>query len=1608
MITKPKGGKGGSSTSSGGSSSKVTYIQGVATEAEHATRADKAKQAENAEQAGYASTAGTAERANYAAKAEAAETAEYADKAGSLSDDSDVWKKVLRKDLISADHWEEVMGMVRFLNDVEFAKGVTFKDAVKFLATITSTNINNSGTIKTKNLEVTGLAHFFELVIDKIKSAGGAALFTPADGFDVDIVEEIEGGYRLYWRCQDGNGNQRDNMWKTGDQALCMSFNKAKVGTSHDVANKYYWSLVTGVSEAATPIEKDGEYYNYIEISSSDCDGTVNPEKGDSIVMLGYRGEDDKARQSAIYLSAYTSLDKGLNAPAFAQYRGINDFDLASHRKSYWDATGSKVVGKFEMESGESLDDYIKDNTAVTEVYQIEVDGMFRVDKDGNFTGTNYYQDKKDTRAVGVTLYRMKGDVKEVVGDGSYYMVVEPSSGVYLSQSPQGHSSNLVYLKQSELAKAPSYITVKVYNLTTDETTHAPIPGRTLYASTTIPILRDGTAGKDGIDGINGVPGASGKGIVAAYKYSDDTPAKPAATKNETNLGGGWYNVVPTVAPQWNGWSLDKDTAPDGDRWWYKSPTTGHSERTSFKCVFNTTSDNQEVNFYLYSSSEKGWDYVYVSEVDATEVPSKPGVNSTGKVSNGTSGVYTTDSNGSVTYNPFLQITKTIAKKGTHTIFVCYAKDGSGSSGSDCGWFAMDGSISFTASTPDVLWQSNGVLDGDTITSWTDPFRVTGKDGKRGEDGNDGKGALEILISPETLVFDTEDNGIVLSSTSKTASIACYRDGAQETNVSYGFQDATNCKGNVSDNGKGIGTVTISSIDTQAIDSGTSVSVTSGYVVVLVWDKVTDIYHYIHVPFTVNVSKYTGKMLADNKKFQTQYTEISNKYNNLPLKTDAALKAYTSSIEQTAREISLKVSEKAVGRRNMLPGSALRKQDDGPEICLYSHTIQGIMMNGGIDGTNYLRCESYFDGSTQQYAGLFWRGGVSKNIKIQPNKKYFMSCWVKCDRTDVTIALEVIYKPSEIADTSERKERPSTKLNKRAVSKANTWELFTCEVDTTNAAYNYIEANFLVAHSISGVTATACFCRPMLEESDEYNGWTLSEEDYDYIGGNLLDNASTLNVSGNLCVSEGELKENAFEDGVNARYAKVSSGYKALAQWGLTNNPVGLQPNTDYIFSFWAKGTSLIAYAYRGNNDAEMVTEDCNGNFRSSTQNDDGNSFFTLTSQWKRYWVHWRTKSRSEKIPQMILLRTTTEAWIAKPKLEIGCTMTDWTEKRTDMVDKQALLATGIDIANQQITITANKTQFRDNNNNTMAMFEDGKLKASLVDAKNVVTNGLQANKIDAKNATITNLICQDVKIYGSTRNPFTLASKVEDTNMADNVVTRSESESSWVDNYALPWDESQSGRLIRLANGYWDSLGNASGYATADAPSGKFFYYDGKAKSRLYTQAGEIVELLGYGSPSQFYGWVVVNRSFTLKSLMGQQIPILMMGNVIVTISSNGSVTIEGERKCYNGGATKVTRTSVGVYQVYFPSDISTALRNITSNNSYLFQNVVLIQLTGILGTYDISKTGVRNAANPAKATLYNVTYEYFEVHVSDDETVNDGSFNYTVMLLQDMRVNS
>ena len=232
--------------------------------------------------------------------------------------------------------------------------------------------------ITTENLTVTKSAHFFQLVIDQIKAAGGAVLFTPANGFTVRKYDKIEGGWRLYFLANE-RGSAIRNMWQINDQAICQSFNNVKASVNYDISNKYYWSVVINTNNddnggnpvninVGTGENIDMQWCHYIDISDTVFDGNIDISVDDEIAMLGYRGEDDEARQNAIYISCYSSLDTEIKAPLICQYKGINDFNLAKHKYTWFSGgvttegiannrDANEIRGSIKMQDGKTIED---------------------------------------------------------------------------------------------------------------------------------------------------------------------------------------------------------------------------------------------------------------------------------------------------------------------------------------------------------------------------------------------------------------------------------------------------------------------------------------------------------------------------------------------------------------------------------------------------------------------------------------------------------------------------------------------------------------------------------------------------------------------------------------------------------------------------------------------------------------------------------------------------------------------------------------------------------------------------------------------------------------------------------------------------------------------------------------------------------------------------------------------------------------------------------------------------------------------------------------------------------------------------------------------------
>ena len=248
------------------------------------------------------------------------------------------------------------------------------------------------------------------------------------------------------------------------------------------------------------------------------------------------------------------------------------------------------------------------------------------------------------------------------------------------------------------------------------------------------------------------------------------------------------------------------------------------------------------------------------------------------------------------------------------------------------------------------------------------------------------------------------------------------------------------------------------------------------------------------------------------------------------------------------------------------------------------------------------------------------------------------------------------------------------------------------------------------------------------------------------------------------------------------------------------------------------------------------------------------------------------------------------------------------------------------------------------------------------------------AGNIKANGGTFT-----DILIQGSLRSPF-----VRETDSIviggkqsthDNVVPIA-SGGGWVTVGTLEWGVEQSGRRMCIANYRWGSE-ITTGSIEYSAPSGKYFYEDGTQKKAI-SLSRECVELMGYGTSTQFYGWIVLNRiNLMTTSKYGRKLNVLAQG-IVTGYSSGASISY----KSYDNASTlSVSRQETGKYRVNFPSNWGL-----------------------ITGSYIVMMTGY--GIGLLKVTLLEAGTSYFIAEVSDDSSANDGSFMFQIINLNDWLV--
>lgn len=417
-------------------------------------------------------------------------------------------------------------------------------------------------------------------------------------------------------------------------------------------------------------------------------------------------------------------------------------------------------------------------------------------------------------------------------------------------------------------------------------------------------------------------------------------------------------------------------------------------------------------------------------------------------------------------------------------------------------------------------------------------------------------------------------------------------------------------------------------------------------------------------------------------------------------------------IEQTAEGISLAVSRQTSGRENLLTGSALRR-DDSYMARLVGDTQ--IRCNG-YGGTNFLRLTDTYDGTARHYYGMQW--GNTTNTAYAPNVA------VKKGRHTVAVMARSAVKGKGILKVeaflhAERWDAVRLASDATAVRRwsgifaldaADTWEMKTLDVDVTEEG-RFMEVYVFLYCAEQGVTYTLDVCRPMLCEADFYV-WSQSVADYAYTGGNMLAGSRSLAAS-NLTV------KGAIAAGGYGSAASVTNAYSGAQTDTLTWSGIRLEANTDYTLSFMAKGNGTMAcYLHNGSAASVKYAENSQGLTVGAGW---GAVTVKPSTEWQRYWVHFRTADTTTLDFYCIIGRlTATDALvtIAEPKLEKGATATEWTDLAADLIEEGSvetrLLESGIDIRNRKITAHADTFEIRNNAGTlTASVNKDGVLETT-------------------------------------------------------------------------------------------------------------------------------------------------------------------------------------------------------------------------------------------------------------------------------------------------------
>lgn len=902
--------------------------------------------------------------------------------------------------------------------------------------------------------------------VRKVSYSGGTTLFSNAGSTIVKVAHVLDDagvtvGYKCYAAADDGT-TRTANWWHVGMMALCQTFN-VKAGETENLQNRYYWRLVVGTGQETL---EDGKLYDYVILSNkrafmgSEACVPVTSQRvigadgkalvfGDVMIQVTTTGE--KQSLAAVFEEQEgKTTDDGNNTIANRMFFGYEpsadggepeapqpyDVIVQAGDQIQWNRFGNLIKLTTSTEDGSD-----NGNAPAIAMYH----AMGAPYKTGDTV--NPYQWKTLTSLDSPLLVLKNAKNFKFFTDDDPEKVIDPVTVTY-DLVP---SSEYIIRKPNSQTATPNDITFTLrkrtgnvtedmkdgYALKADYTTTAGESksgvainrlsdiGVSFYLLASVTVRATVKADNTTVtltlpilsDGAKGDTGTSFKVLGYALAHAKTY----AELQQITPTDGGLYLVDDTTGMEGGG----------------KKPCVVQWKNGKYIVCDSNDGDSYKIGEILWTNTGTYW-------LDIGSVKGE--------------GVVISD----------MSVTYAISDSATVT---------------PTEW--QSAIIAATDAKP-YLWTRTTVTYKDsegehTTVSYAIAYK--GKDGDKGDPGANGKDAVEFIVKDAPLVFDTDENGVVSASVSKTATIQVMRSGKNITSeVRNLFPSNSNVgcgKPTLTKRTDGID-VTISGASINK-DSTLGVSVTSGYVIVYM--AIGSTLYSQQTPFLVNLAKFTGTISADNKKLRTDYTELTNRVeavetdvNGIPIKTQEKLTKYTSTIEQTAREISLKVTEETVNMaRNCIVGSALREYD---EITPINGTEKVTIMTEGVGGTNYAQC--YCIGATANS----WTGLYFKDVRVKPQTKYIFSVWMRMTAKPDNGSYVAIktYNTSVTGTEVARIAFPDSQT-------LNVWTLYKVAVSVPAAC------NRLLIEIGVRKNGAIDLCRPMLEEGDTYQGWSLSPYD---------------------------------------------------------------------------------------------------------------------------------------------------------------------------------------------------------------------------------------------------------------------------------------------------------------------------------------------------------------------------------------------------------------------------------------------------------------------------------------------------------------------------------